>query len=133
MDKTHPNNKLNDLPGDKWIFLTQSVIKTNYPKSYGFLLRRQHGANKPPELMKDLILFFTKQSSTVLDPFAGVGGTLLGASLCGRKALGIEINRKWIPIYKKVCKNENIKQQEIIEGDCLEVMDRLIYSKKSLA
>lgn len=62
MDKTHPNNKLNDLPGDKWIFLTQSVIKTNYPKSYGFLLRRQHGANKPPELMKDLILFFTKQS-----------------------------------------------------------------------
>ncbi len=133
MDKTHPNNKLNNLPGDKWIFLTQSVIKTNYPKSYGFLLRRQHGANKPPELMKDLILFFTKQCSTVLDPFAGVGGTLLGASLCGRKALGIEINPEWISIYKKVCKNENIKQQEIIEGDCLEIMDNLIHSKKKFS
>lgn len=133
MKKIHPNNKLNNLSGDKWIFLTQSVMKTNYPKSYGFSLRQQHGANKPPELMKELTLFFTKRGSTVLDPFAGVGGTLLGASLCGRKALGVELNSKWISIYRKVCQNEKIPQQEIICGDCLEVMDKLISSKKKFS
>ena len=133
MKKPHPKNKLNNLSGDKWIFLTQSVMKTNYPKSFGFSLRQQHGANKPPELMKELILFFTKRGSTVLDPFAGVGGTLLGASLCGRKAVGIEINSKWIPIYRRVCAKEGIKQQETIEGDCLEVMDNLIHSKRKFS
>lgn len=133
MKKTHPNNKLNNLSGDNWIFSTQSVMKTNYPKNYGFALRQQHGANKPPELMKELILFFTKKGSTVLDPFAGVGGTLLGASLCGRKALGIEINQKWVSVYKKVCKDENIKQQEIIIGNCLKKMDNLINLKRKFS
>ena len=133
MKKQHPKNKLNNLSGDKWIFLTQSVMKTNYPKGYGFSLRQQHGANKPPELMKELILFFTKRSSTLLDPFAGVGGTLLGASLCGRKALGIEINSKWIPIYERVCEEEGIKKQEIIKGDCLEVMDKLAQCKRKFS
>ena len=133
MKKIHPKNKLNNLSGDKWIFLTQSVMKTNYLKSFGFSLRQQHGANKPPELMKELILFFTKRGSTVLDPFAGVGGTLLGASLCSRKALGIEINSKWMSIYEKVCTEEGIKQQEMINGDCLEVMDKLIHSKRKFS
>lgn len=133
MKKQHPKNKLNNLSGDKWIFLTQSVMKTNYPKGYGFSLRQQHGANKPPELMKQLILFFTKRGSTLLDPFAGVGGTLLGASLCDRKALGIEINSKWIPIYERVCEEEGIKKQEIIKGDCLEVMDKLAQCKRKFS
>jgi len=133
MKKPHPNNKLNDLSGDKWIFFTQSVLRTNYPKSLCFLLRHQHGANKPPEFMKDIILFFTKKGSTVLDPFAGVGGTLLGASLCGRESVGIEINPKWISVYKKVCKKENIKKQKMIKGDCLEAMDNLVKSKKKFS
>lgn len=108
-------------------------MKTAYPKSYAFSLRQQHGANKPPELMKDLISFFTKRGSTVLDPFAGVGGTMLGASLCHRKAVGIELNSKWISLYKKVCRQENIKLQDIICGDCLKVMDRLVTSRRKFS
>ena len=34
----------------------------------------------------------------LLDPLAGVGGSLLGAALCGRKAIGIEINQEWVNI-----------------------------------
>ncbi|TVM04200.1 MAG: hypothetical protein CV087_00715 [Candidatus Brocadia sp. WS118] len=133
MKKRHPDNKLNDLTGDRWIYLTQSVMKTNYPKSYGFSLRQRHGANKPPELMKELISFFTKKGATILDPFAGVGGTLLGASLCSRKALGIELNPQWISIYKKVCQNEIIQEKKIVKGDCLEVMDKLISSRRKFS
>ena len=69
----------------------------------------------------------------MLDPFAGVGGTLLGASLCNRKALGIELSGRWITIYKKVCKQEKIKPQGIERGDCLEVMDKLINSRRKFS
>jgi DNA modification methylase len=129
----HPQNELNDLTGDKWMFLTQSVTKTNFPKSYAFDLRRKHGANKPPELMKDLISFFTKKGSSVLDPFAGVGGTLIGASLCSRRAVGIEINPEWISIYKEACRVSSVKQQEILGGDCLTVMDKLITKRRKFS
>ncbi len=133
MPITHPDNKLNDLPGSKWLYLTQSVIKTNHPKTHGFLLRQQHGANKPPELMRDLITFFTKRGGSVLDPFAGVGGTLIGASLCGRRALGIEISPKWVSVYKAVCKTEGIRPQAIICGDCLNVMNRLVLARRKFS
>ena len=54
---------------------------TAYPWELGHALRKQHGANKPPRLMARLIEFFTKSGELVLDPFAGVGGTLLGAAI----------------------------------------------------
>ncbi|MGI8928554.1 MAG: DNA methyltransferase, partial [Candidatus Limnocylindrales bacterium] len=63
-----------------------------------------HGANKPPRLMAKLIEFFTKPGELVLDPFAGVGGTLLGAAVCRspRRALGFEIDPRWAEIYESV-------------------------------
>ena len=75
--------------------------------------------------MEHLISFFTKPGQSVLDPFCGVGGTLLGASLCGRVAAGIELNPRWLEIYHQVCKREKIQVQESIQGDCLEVLPRL--------
>jgi len=114
----HKNNKLNDLTGKEWKFATRSVITKVYPLNIQHNLRKQHGGQKPPELCADLIKIFTKEGALVLDPLAGVGGTLLGASLCNRKAIGIEINSKWVEIYKKVCKLEKIQEQEITVGDC---------------
>jgi len=120
----HPKNVLNTLPGNRWLYFTRSVLRTDYGKEMGFKLREAHGANKPPQLMKEFIEFFTKEEEIVLDPFAGVGGTLLGASLCGRKAIGIEINKKWALIYKKVCKAEDLQPHPVYIGDCLEIMEK---------
>lgn len=120
----HPNNTLNDLTGKEWLYFTKTVLRTSYSHKYSHALRRKHYANKPPQLMKHLIGFFTKQKQSVLDPFAGVGGTLLGASLCNREATGIEINKEWIEIYYEVCEKEEIRKQEMIHGDCLEVMGK---------
>jgi DNA modification methylase len=122
----HPRNVLNDLSGEEWLYFTRSVLRTSYPHEFSQELRRAHGANKPPRLMMELIRFFTKKGQSVLDPFAGVGGTLLGASLCGRKATGIEINREWIDVYLKVCEQEHLEKQEMIQGDCLEVLPKLV-------
>src|SRR5436309_9192640 len=118
----HPKNKLNELPGAQWLYFTKTLLTTAYPAEYGHELRKKHGANKPPQLMKTLIEYFTKNDALVLDPFAGVGGTLIGATIAKqpRKAIGIEINREWIDIYHQVMKQEKLMRQEIILGDCID-------------
>ena len=78
----HPDNSLNEMSGEAWLYFTKSMWTTAYPSELGHAARKGHGANKPPRLMARLIEFFTKGDDLVLDPFAGVGGTLLGASIC---------------------------------------------------
>jgi DNA modification methylase len=100
----HPRNTLNELSGEEWLYFTKSVWTTAYPSELGHALRKQHGANKPPRLMARLIEFFTKSGEVVLDPFAGVGGTLLGAAIARgpRRAIGIELSPRWADVYAKV-------------------------------
>ena len=100
----HPANALNELSGEEWLYFTKSVWSTAYPSELGHALRKAHGANKPPRLMCRLIEFFTKSGELVLDPFAGVGGTLLGAAIAQgpRRALGIELDRRWVDVYRTV-------------------------------
>jgi DNA modification methylase len=100
----HPRNTLNELTGEEWLYFTKSVWTTAYPSELGHALRKAHGANKPPRLMARLIEFFTKSGELVLDPFAGVGGTLLGAAIARgpRRALGIELSPAWVAVYRRV-------------------------------
>lgn len=100
----HPANRLNELDGEQWLYLTKSLWTTAYPSELGHPLRKAHGANKPPRLMARLIELFTKGGDTVLDPFAGVGGTLLGAAICRRprRAIGIELDPRWAAVYRSV-------------------------------
>ena len=122
-------NSLNELTGSEWLYFTKSILTISYPSEYGHRLRKAHGANKPPQLMSQLIEFFTKSNGHVLDPFAGVGGTLIGASICRkpRTALGIEINPRWVEIYQRIIAESNgkIQSQELIQGDCLQVLPTL--------
>ena len=120
-----PNNTLNDLTGAEWKFSTKSVINKPYPVNMQHKLRSQHGGQKPPQLCADLIQTFTKKGQKVLDPFGGVGGTLLGASLIGRRATGIELDSRWIEIYKEVTKLENLEEQEFLLGDSKQVLKGL--------
>ena len=112
-----PRNKLNDLTGAEWQFSTKTVISKIYPSNMQHKLRSQHGGQKPPELCADLIKTFTKSGQKVLDPLCGVGGTLLGAALCGRDAVGIELNQKWVDVYKEVCRLEDLTEFPVLVGD----------------
>src|SRR5215469_8971596 len=133
----HPKNTLNDLNGDRFLYFTKSVLNTSYPSIYSHELRKQHGANKPPQLMALLIEFFTKTGMSVLDPFAGVGGTLIGASIATpgpRTCTGIEINQEWTDIYSRVLQeNPDLLPQTMLAGDCIEVMDRLLARESIFA
>jgi DNA modification methylase len=103
----HPDNALNELPGEEWLYFTKSVLTTAYPSELGHAARKAHGANKPPRLMARLIEFFSKTGELVLDPFAGVGGTLIGAAIARgpRRALGIELDPRWAAIYADVVRD----------------------------
>ena len=103
----HPGNTLNELPGEEWLYFTKSVWTTAYPSELGHEARKAHGANKPPRLMARLIEFFSRTGELVLDPFAGVGGTLLGAAIARgpRRALGIELDPRWVAIHAAVTRD----------------------------
>jgi DNA modification methylase len=107
MSPRHPSNTLNELSGEEWLYFTKSVWGTAYPSELGHNLRKQHGANKPPRLMARLIEFFTTSGELVLDPFAGVGGTLLGAAIARgpRRAIGIEIEARWVQVYESLVRD----------------------------
>jgi DNA modification methylase len=100
----HPANTLNELPGEEWLYFTKSLLTTAYPSELGHVQRKAHGANKPPRLMARLIEFFSRSGELVLDPFAGVGGTLLGAAIARgpRRAIGIELDPRWVAIFEQV-------------------------------
>jgi DNA modification methylase len=100
----HPDNTLNELSGEEWLYFTKSLWSTAYPSELGHAQRRTHGANKPPRLMARLIEYFSRGGQLVLDPFAGVGGTLLGAAICRapRRAIGFEIDPRWAAVYQAV-------------------------------
>ena len=102
MSPRHPANTLNELSGEEWLYFTKSVWGTAYPSELGHAVRKQHGANKPPRLMARLIEFFTTTGELVLDPFAGVGGTLLGAAIARgpRRGLGLEIEPRWVAVFE---------------------------------
>ena len=69
--KFHLDNKLNDLAGNEWSYFLRSVINTRYSTSgeegYAHHIRKIHPSPKPPQLMRDIIKFFTKENEHILD------------------------------------------------------------------
>lgn len=58
----------------------------------------KHPTEKPVMLLRQLIESSSVMGETVLDPFCGVGSTLVAARLEGRKSIGIEINHEYCTI-----------------------------------
>ena len=111
--KYHLDNKLNNLSGGEWTFFLNSVKTTRYTtsgkESYAHEIRKIHPSPKPPQLMKEIIEFFTKENALVFDYFMGVGGTLLGASLCNRRDLAAE--------YQPPSSLQGSKQAQELDGN----------------
>ena len=124
--KYHMDNPLNDMCGRDWTLFINSVFSTRYPtngkESYAHKIRKIHPTPKPPQLMRDLISFFTKENDLVLDTFAGVGGTLLGAALCNRYAAGIELNPAFLEAYSAAASELNLPIFPTIAMDCLQAL-----------
>jgi len=91
-----PKNTLNDLDAKSWVKATKSWFVVN-PRSRS-QAQLTHPAKYPEELVKRLVAYFTKQDGWVLDPFAGVGSTLVACQESGRNAVGIELSKEFVDI-----------------------------------
>ena len=71
-------------------------------------LQLDHPAQKPPELIEFLIMKTTVEGELIVDPFAGVGTTLIAAKKLNRRFWGCEIDEVFWKIgVEKLCKMEN--------------------------
>jgi DNA modification methylase len=128
--KYDPRNKLNDLTGTDWLKLTNSFWQSEKCKDDKFAF--QHPA---PFLIKDiekLILMFTKKGMKVLDPFCGVGTTLVACHNTHREGIGIDLNEEYCKLAEKRLHDLkrlddlNITENQIIIcGDSLEEIPKL--------
>ena len=63
--------------------------------------RSNHPTVKPIALMRWLIRLIMPKGSTLIDPFAGSGSTLVAASLEGVNAIGIERDPEYADIARR--------------------------------
>ncbi len=70
-----------------------SDIITDFPKIHSTKLLHPH--QKPISLLETLILKSSDEGGIVVDPYAGVGSTLIAAKNTKRKSIGSEIDRAY--------------------------------------
>lgn len=70
-------------------------VKSNHPE------KTEHPCQFPIELVERCVLALTNENSWVLDPFAGVGSTVIAAIKNNRNAIGIEKEADYCKIAKQ--------------------------------
>ena len=122
--KFDKRNKLNDLTGTEWLKLTKSFWSSEKCKEDKFAFK--HPA---PFLIKDiekLISMFTKKEMVVLDPFNGVGTTLIACNNLGRDGIGIDLSQTYCELAdKRLDELDKKRGQKIICGDSLEEVAKI--------
>jgi len=118
-----PRNKLNDLSSKEWTKFLRSwfifdALHSDLAEERTVTVEcQQHPATFSPTMMSEFILFFTKETMNVLDPFLGIGSTLVACDRTNRIGYGIDINAKFVDISIK----RTTTRQTIILGDATEI------------
>ncbi len=124
--KRKPINKLNELSGKEWIKFTKSWFVLSPPRRDRAKI--MHPAGFPETLVQRFVEFFTKPGMWVLDPFMGTGSALLAARACGRNAVGVEINSRYVGIARKRLSESQSPggtRQLILKGDSRKIVGLL--------
>ncbi len=89
--------RCNSLDGKRW--LQNSISVWSDIRKSPDELRLKHPAMFPTALAARLIeSFLPTGSQTVLDPFAGVGSTLIAAAKLGKQAIGLELSPEFVTV-----------------------------------
>jgi len=95
-----PDNHINCLTAKDWIKSQVAVWEFYYEKR-DIRDKDIHPAVFPISLPKKCIELFTHKGELVLDPFVGIGTTLIAARDLGRNAIGFDLNQKYIDFINK--------------------------------
>jgi len=106
-----PKNHINCLTAKDWV-RSQVAIWELYYEKRDIRDKDIHPAVFPIALPRKCIELFTHRGELVLDPFVGVGTTLLAARDSARNAVGFDLSRKYIDFN-----NKRLSQLEIDFGD----------------
>jgi adenine-specific DNA-methyltransferase len=90
-------NPLGKNPGDLWIIPN---VKSNH------IEKTIHPCQFPVELIERLVLALTQTGDWVLDPFLGVGTSIIAAIRHDRRGAGAEIVPKYVELAKERIKQE---------------------------
>lgn len=104
------NNHSNCMTAKEWIKSQLGVWEFNYEKR-DVRDKEIHPAVFPISLAKRVIELFTHKGELVLDPFNGVGTTLLAAKDLERNAVGFDINEKYCNLS-----NSRIAQTQLVSS-----------------
>jgi DNA modification methylase len=116
----------NGLTPKEWTQLSKSVWTAREVSSPREWYHLEHGATFSAALAERAIRMYTKKGDLVLDPFLGVGTTLLAAKNNGRMGIGIELYEKFVNLSKKVLSQMTLTEklsQKIIQGDCRDMLN----------
>ncbi|HNX45013.1 MAG TPA: site-specific DNA-methyltransferase [Bacteroidales bacterium] len=103
-------NPLGKNPSDIWEIVVNGWetamwnipnVKSNHPE------KTKHPCQFPIELVERCVLALTNDNSWVLDPFAGVGSTVIAAIKNNRNAIGIEKEAEYCTIANQRIKDFN--------------------------
>ncbi len=96
--------KMNNLTGKEWLQESFSIW-SNIRKTKEELSTK-HPALFPAELPRKLINIYTKRrGSLILDPFMGIGSTLIASMQTGRNSVGFDLNKKYCETAEDRVKN----------------------------
>lgn len=95
-----PANYLSCISPKEWIKAQLGVWQFNYEKR-DIRDKEIHPATFPIALAKRVIELFTHEGELVLDPFVGVGTTLVAAQDLNRNAIGFDLQQKYIEVAQK--------------------------------
>ncbi len=99
-----PDNAVNCLTKKAW-FRNQIPVwwfhEHELKSPFDIESRRSHPAIFPVALAVRVIENYSHPGQTVLDCFSGVGTTMYAAKLCGRNAIGVELNREYSALAEK--------------------------------
>ena len=89
-------------------YVKQSIkmaAKCNLPEKE----RTQHPFQKPVDILRTLIRVHSSPQAMVCDGFSGVGSTLVAAQMENRRAIGFEIDNKWVEVARNRIGKQNVK------------------------
>jgi len=96
----------NDLPPKEWTKLSRSVWTSREVSSAREKHHLEHGATFSSALAERAIKMYTSPGDLVLDPFLGVGTTIIAARRLGRRGIGIELYKKFADLAEEVLRQE---------------------------
>lgn len=126
-------DRMNNLTGKEWLqnsFTIWRDIRKNAEET-----KLKHPAMYPIQLCEKLISIYTKnEGEVILDPFMGVGSTIIAAKNLNKKGIGIELSQEFFEITKKRLQetqktldrtDTSAYKPELFLGDSREVLKKI--------